>query len=402
MAIFRYKAQDRENKRVEGLIEADNDYEAGEILREKNLSVFSLKKESSVARGINFLNLINAIKKKDLVIFFRQLSVMVSASVNLVQALKILVAQTENIKLKIMVSEIADEVDSGSRLSEAMEKRSGVFSGFHINVIKSGETSGKLDEVLNYLADEIEKDYDMISKVKGAMIYPAFILTGLVAVGSVMMIFVIPQLTAMLTESGVALPLSTRIIIATSSFLKSFWWFLLIVIILILFGVYYYSNTAKGKRNLDFVILKMPIFGELLKKIYVTRFARTMHILISGGVTITNSLNICAEVVGNQVFKDLILKTVKAVEDGSLISSVFMESEEMPTMVTQIVSVGEKTGKLDVVLARIADFYTREINNTTANLMVLLEPIILLLMGLAVGTVVAGIILPMYNLASGY
>lgn len=402
MAIFRYKATDADKKRIEGLVEANSEYEAGEIISEKNLSVISIKKEGGFKKEIKILSLLNKIKKKDLVIFFRQFSVLVSASVDLVQSLRILVEQTDNIRLKIIVSEIADEVDSGSRLSDSFSKRSDVFSNFHINVIKSGETSGKLDEVMNYLAEEIEKDYDMISKIKGAMMYPAFLFTGLIVVGSVMMVMVIPKLTLILTESGADLPFTTKILIATSDFFVGYWWLLFLIFGALIMGVYFFAKTKIGKRNLDLLILKLPIFGGLWRRIYVTRFTRTMYTLISGGVTINQSLIISAEVIGNQVYRDLILRTSKAVEDGNSMSSVFVNDENMPKMVAQIISVGEKTGKLDTILQKISDFYTKEINNITANLMVLLEPIVLVLMGVAVGIMVAGIILPMYNLASGY
>lgn len=402
MAIFRYKALNTAKKRVEGLIEAENEYEAGEILKEKELSIFSLRKESGFGKEIKILNLLNRVKKKDLVVLFRQFSVMISASVNIVQALRILVEQTENIRLKIIVSEIADEVDSGSRLSDSFEKRPDVFSNFYINVVRSGETSGKLDEVLNYLANEIEKDYDMSMKIRGAMIYPAFILSGLLVVGTIMMVVVIPKLTDILEEAGAGLPMSTKIIIGISDFISGYWWLIFAGLIGFFIAFYFYSRTETGRRRIDFLALKLPIFGELLKKIYVTRFARTMHTLIAGGVTINQSLSISAEVIENKIYQDLILQTAKSVDDGNSISSVFLESKEMPKMVTQIINIGEKTGKLDIVLEKIADFYTREINNTVANLMVLLEPVILVIMGVGVGVMVAGIIMPMYNMASAY
>jgi type IV pilus assembly protein PilC len=402
MAIFRYKALNTAKKRVEGLIEAENEYEAGEILKEKELTIFSLRKESGFGKEIKILNFFNRVKKKDLVILFRQFSVMISASVNIVQALRILVEQTENIRLKIIVSEIADEVDSGSRLSDSFERRSDVFSNFYINVVRSGETSGKLDEVLNYLANEIEKDYDLSMKIRGAMIYPVFILSGLLVVGTIMMVVVIPKLTDILEEAGAGLPLSTKIIIGISNFISGYWWLILAGLVGFFTVFYFYSKTETGRRRIDFFTLKLPVFGELLKKIYVTRFARTMHTLIAGGVTINQSLSISAEVIDNKIYQDLIIQTAKSVDDGNSISSVFLENKEMPKMVTQIINIGEKTGKLDVVLEKIADFYTREINNTVANLMILLEPIILVIMGIGVGVMVAGIIMPMYNMASVY
>jgi len=401
MAIFKYKALDAEKKKVGGLIEEANEDFAAEILRERGLSIISIIKESE-EKELKFLAIFNRIKAKDLVVFSRQFSVMISANVALVQSLRILVDQTENINLKIIVSEMADEVDGGSRLSETLAKRPKVFSDFYINIIKSGETSGKLDEVLNYLADEMEKDYDMVSKIKGAMIYPVFVFFGLGIVGSVMMIFVVPKLTGIIKESGAKLPLTTRILISASDILSNYWWLLLIIIIGIIIGFRFLIKTPYGKKYFDLFKLKIPIFGKLFQRIYLVRFTRSMNTLIVGGVAITKSLDIASEVVGNQIYKELIKETSKAVEDGDSISSVFVNSKEIPRMVSQMMSIGEKTGKLDLVLEKITDFYAREVSNIIANLMSLMEPIIMIIMGVAVGIMVAAIILPMYNLANSF
>jgi len=402
MAIFKYKALDADKKITEGLIEAANEKMAAETLQERGFSIISIKKQSEGKREIKLLAILNRVRAKDLVVFSRQFSVMISANVALVQTLRILVEQTENVTLKMIVSEMADEVDSGLRLSDALAKRPKVFSDFYINVIKSGETSGKLDEVLNYLADEMEKDYDMMSKIRGAMIYPAFVLLGLGVVGTVMMIFVVPKLTGILTETGATLPFATRILIGTSGFLSSYWWLLLIILVGLGIGFRFYIKTPVGKKQLDLLKLKVPIFGKLFQRIYLVRFTRSMNTLIMGGVTITRSLKIASDVVGNEIYKDLIKETSDAVEDGDSISSVFLESKEIPKMVSQMMTIGEKTGKLDVILGRVTDFYSREINNVVANLMTLMEPIIMVIMGIAVGVMVAAIILPMYNLASQF
>ncbi|MDD5031957.1 MAG: type II secretion system F family protein [Patescibacteria group bacterium] len=402
MAIFKYKAINTDKKVAEGLIEAVNEKMAAETLQEKGFSIVTIKKQSEGKGGISFLTVLNRVKGKDLVIFSRQFSVMISANVALVQALRILIEQTENIALKMIISEVADEVDSGSRLSDALGKRSKVFSDFYVNVIRSGETSGKLDEVLNYLADEMEKDYDMTSKIRGAMIYPVFVFSGLVAVGVVMMVFVVPKLTGVITETGATLPIATRILIGTSGFLSAYWWLLLVIIVGLAAGFRFYTKRPAGKRQFDFLKLRVPIFGKLFQRIYLVRFTRSMNTLIMGGVTITKSLKIASEVVSNEIYKDLIEKTSQAVEDGDSISSVFAESEEIPKMVSQMMTIGEKTGKLDVILGRVTDFYSREINNIVANLMTLMEPIIMIIMGVAVGVMVAAIILPMYNLASQF
>lgn len=400
MSIFKYKIINAEGKEQKGLIDSSSEKTAVEFLEEKGFSIISIEKQGKIS-NLN-LDILNRVTAKDLVIFSRQFSVMISANVALVQALKILIDQTENPKLKSIISEVASEVDSGSRLSEALGKRNDVFSDFFINVIKSGETSGKLDEVLNYLADEMEQDYDMNKKIKGAMIYPVFILGGLVVVGVLMMIFVVPKLTAIIVESGAEMPMPTKILIAISGFLTSYWW-TLILGVLAIFGLYkYVSKTEKGKYTIDYIKLRIPIFGNLFQLIHVVRFSRSMNTLVVGGVTIAKALEVSADVVGNRVYQELIKTTLKEVEDGNSISSVFINSEEIPKMVSQMMSVGEKTGKLDTVLEKVTNFYSREINNIVANLMTLLEPVVMVIMGIAVALMVAAIILPMYNVASGF
>ncbi len=401
MPVFKYKAVDGDKKIVSGLAEAASEDLAVDSLQEKGLSIISLK-EKSKAASFDFDFILSRVKIKDIVIFSRQFSVMTSANVTVAQALKILIDQTENPKLKMVISEVAYEVDAGSRLSDALAKRPKVFSNFYVSVVRSGETSGRLDEILNYLADEMEKDYDMMSKIKGAMIYPAFVLTGLSGVGAVMMVFVVPKLTGVLAETGGELPVATKILIAVSDFLINSWWLLLIIIIGLVALIRFYLKTKQGRRVFDKLKLHVPIFGKLAQRIYLVRFTRSLNTLIVGGVAITEGLKITAEVVNNEVYKELILKTVKEVEDGNSISSVFINSKEVPKMVSQMMSIGEKTGKLDVVLERVSLFYAREVSNIVANLMTLMEPIIMVIMGVAVGIMVAAIILPMYNMASQF
>ena len=400
MPIFKYKVITKDKELLTGRVEANSRDYAEEILKEKGFSIVSIL-ESSAVQKIN-LSLFNKVKSKEIVIFSRQFSVLISANVAMVQALKILVDQTNNLNLKMIISEIADEVDAGSPLSEALSKRPKVFSNFYVSVVRSGETSGKLDEVLSYLADEMEKDYDMTSKIKGAMIYPVFVFCSLGIVGVVMMIFVVPKLTSILTESGTELPLATRMLIGTSGFMANYWWFLIIIIGGLFFAARFYISRPGGRRQFDLIKLKLPIFGHLFQLIYLVRFTRTMNTLIAGGVTISHSLKVASEVVSNKIYQELIDETIKEVEDGNSISSVFMDSKTIPKMVSQMLSIGEKTGKMDIILARITDFYSREIATMVANLMTLMEPIIMVIIGVAVGIMVAAIILPMYNLASNF
>lgn len=399
MSTFKYKAINRDNKSVSGLVEAESESEATSLLKDKGLSISYLEEGGESSK---FSFVLGGVKVKDIVIFSRQFSVLISANVSLVQALKLLVEQTENLKFKMIISEIADDIDEGERLSDTLAKRPKVFSNFYVNVIKSGETSGKLDEVLNYLADELEKDYDMSSKIKGAMIYPAFVFSALLVVGMVMMIFVVPKLTAIITESGGELPLPTKILIGTSDFFVNFWWLVILMLIGLVLGIKTLINIPQAKKYIDFLILKAPVFGPLFQKIYIVRFARSMQTLLIGGVNITKALDIVAEVVSNEVYRDLIRQTKVEIEDGNSISTAFLASKEVPGMVSQMMSIGEKTGKLDFVLEKITDFYTREVDNMVANLVTLMEPIIMVTMGIAVGLMVAAIILPMYNMASNF
>ena len=400
MAVFKYKALDKDGKKKVGLVKAISEDLAAETLRERNFSVISIKESGGAKTG--GIIILNRISVKDLVVFSRQFAVMISANVSMVQALNILVDQTENIRLKMIISEAADEVDSGSRLSDALAKRPNVFSNFFVSVIKSGETAGKLNEVLDYLANEMEKDYDMMSKIKGAMIYPVFILCSLSIVGIIMMVYVVPKLTDIITETGGDLPIATKILIGASGFITGYWWLLLIILVSSAVGFKFYISKPFGKRQFDFLILRVPIFGRLFQLIYLVRFTRSMNTLISSGITITDSLKIASEVVSNKIYQRLINDTIKEVEDGNSISSIFIKSKEVPKMVSQMMNIGEKTGKIDIIFKRITDFYSREIANIVANLMTIMEPFIMIIMGIAVGIMVAAVILPMYNLASQF
>ena len=402
MPIYKYKAKDSLKGRiVRGNIVAFNETEASHKLYKKDWSVLKLTDITNNFES-KLLLAINRIKGKDLVIFFRQFSVMITANVTIVESLTTLVDQTDNISLQKMISEIAYDVDSGALLSDAMAKKKSIFSEFYINIIRSGETSGKLDEVLTYLADEVEQSYDMVAKIKNAMIYPAFIVGGLLIVGVVMMIFVIPELTAILTETGTALPWSTRIVMATASFMEKYILFILVSLVAAFFGLKYYFKTKAGEKQLDYVKIKLPVFGNLFRLIYLVRFTRSLSTLLKGGVNITKSLDISAKVVRNRIYQGLIYDTLKSVSDGNSIVSVFEKAPEIPNMVSQMMSIGEKAGKLDETLDTIKDFYSKEINNTLANLTTILEPMIMIVMAVGVGIMVAAVIMPMYNLAGSF
>jgi type IV pilus assembly protein PilC len=402
MPIFKYKVKRNSNGRTKsGLLVGMNETEAANRLRKLDFTLISISDaSSSLETKLNLL--INPIKVKDIVIFSRQFAVMISANMPVVESLIILIDQTNNISLKNLIAEIAFDVDSGALLSDAFAQHPKIFSEFFVNIIKSGETSGKLDEVLEYLADEMEKSYDMASKIKGAMIYPAFILVGLTGVGVVLMVYVIPNLTSVMVESGMKLPLSTRIVIAVSNFMQDYLILIALVVTGLVMALRYYFKTTIGRYQLDTFKLKMPIFGKLFKYIYLMRFTRSLATLLRGGVSITRSLEITANVVGNVIYRDLILETLESINDGNPFSTVMEASPDVPKMVPQMISIGERTGRMDTVLDKITDFYTRESNAMLANLSTLMEPLIMVLMGLGVGVVVAAVLMPMYNMASQF
>lgn len=401
MSIFKYSAENVAGHLKKGRVVAISESDAFFRLRKKDLDPKAIV-DVTESFEMKFNRFISPIKSKELVVFTRQLSVMISSNVPVVESLLVLVEQTNNISLQAMIADIAFEVDSGAFLSDAFARRPKVFSDFFVNIIKSGETSGKLDEVLDYLADEMEKAYDISAKVRGAMIYPIFVMAALFAVGIILMVYVIPNLTAILTETGAELPISTRIVISISEFLQKY----LILVVLFIAGliaaVKFYARTYSGGRILDLMKLKMPIFGKLFQYIYLMRFARSLSTLVKGGVTITRSLEIVADVIGNKIYRELVLETLESINDGNPVSQVFESSIYIPKMVPQMMSVGEKTGKIDLVLDKINSFYTRESTNMLDNLSKLMEPIIMVIMGVGVGVMVAAVLLPMYNLASQF
>lgn len=400
MPIFKYKAYDQDKKIIKSKMVAFNENDVYRKLSKRELTPIEIRDiTDNLEEKINIL--LNRVAVKDLVIFSRQFAVMVSSNISLVESLTTIVDQTENMKLKMIISEVAYDVDSGSQLSDALGKHK-VFSDFFVNVVKSGETSGKLDEVLNYMANEMEKDYDMSKKITGAFIYPAFVVAGLGAVGVIMMVYVLPQLTGIIVETGAELPMATKIVVWVSDFLRNYFVYIIAVIIGAGVGLRYFYKTEAGRFSIDSLKLRLPVFGSLFKTIYLIRFCRSLSTLLKGGVPLIKSLEVTLEIVSNDVFKRLIRETILSVNEGHPISYDFERSDAIPKMVPQMMTIGEKTGKLDDILDKITGFYAREVDNKLANLTTLLEPIIMVVMGVGVGIMVAAVIMPMYSVATSF
>ncbi len=403
MSLFSYQAKNKAGETIEGVVEAADEQAVAELLENKKLAIVSIAPKPKGFFDKFNIEVLTGVKTKDLVIFFRQLALMVESSMPVVRSLRIIVRQTSNKYLKSVISSIADEVDGGAKLSQAMGGHPRVFSEFYTNVIASGETSGRLSEVMNYLADQQEKDYDLRAKVKNAMIYPSVIIVGLLIVGFVMITFVIPQLTEMLEKSGTELPILTKILIAISNFLNNFWWLVILAVLALVVGVTVaIKKTEAGRRIFDLWSIRMPLIGSIFRNIYLVRITRNLATLFQGGVPAAKALETAEKVVGNRVFEEVLQKTVREVREGSSISDSLVASKDIPPLVSQIINVGEETGKLELVLEKLTNFYSREIDNQVSNLTVLIEPIVIVILGVAVGGFVAAIFLPLWQLSSNF
>jgi type IV pilus assembly protein PilC len=398
---FNYQARTKSGEIRSGTVEAGSKESAIETLQRHNLIVVFLEETSSVPFYARSLKIFQKIKLKDLTFFYRQLAILFEADISPLESLRILGEQIKNPIFKEIIFNIENDVRGGEPLSVTMEKHPKVFSQFYGNVVKAGEATGNLNEVLKYLADHAEREYNITSKVKGAFTYPIAIFCLFLVVAILMMIFVVPQLAAALQEMGQALPFATRLLIGTSTFLRSWFWLVAIVAIGIIVGLKKIIKTPSGKIFVDKLKLKVPIFKELFKKIYLARFAENLKTLAKGGIPILKALDITAAVIGNKIYETIIQKAKEKVRVGETISSAFDGyPREVTPAVTQMLAVGEKTAQLDTILDKIAIFYQQDIDRMVGNMTQLIEPLMLLILGGAVAFLVASILLPIYNMSS--
>jgi len=396
MAVYNFRGKKiGTDELVEGQVEADTDGVAAEILEEKGLVVLFLEQQKRSLASIQLFA--QKVTAKDLVILSRQLSVLISAQVPLMEALKDIGKQNPNKTLRKTIAEVAAEVEGGVKFSDALTKYPKIFDNFFVNIVKSGESSGRLEEVLLYLADQLEKDYEMKRKITGALIYPGFIITALVSLGTFVMVYIIPKLTETMMSSGAELPTATKILLFISASLKQYGIFMLVGLIGLVLLFRFYVKTPAGRKQVDYIKLKLPVFGKLLQYIAIIRFTRSLRTLLKGGVEIIEAMTITSAIVDNVIYRDIILDAVKSVEDGGSMSEVFAKSKFFPAIVTQMLKTGEETGKIDMVLEKISQFFGREVDNLIANLMALLEPFIMVVLGVGVGILIAAVIMPMYQ-----
>ena len=369
------------------------------MLIENGLAVFSLEEQqASIFEKLNPFG--KSVNNKEMVLFSRQLATLISARVPIIQALRILQEQIQSKYLLLIIGDLISSVENGDSLSNAMTKHPDVFTNVYISMVMSGEVSGSLDKSLVYLADQLEKNYALASKVKSALTYPVFVLGALVVIGLLMFKFVLPNLTQVLKDQGGELPAVSVLLISFTDFFNRFWWLALLAIAGVILGARYYIHTERGRYMWDNLKIHAPIIGDIFKKIYLTRFATNLGTLVIGGIPIIKALQIVAEIINNVIYRDIILDAVTKIQAGKSISEGLSGHPEFPLIVTQMVKVGEQTAQLDDIMSKLGSFYSQEVDAKVSTLTTLLEPLIMIVLGVGVGILVAGILMPIYNLAS--
>lgn len=396
---YLYKARNRKGEIKNGFVVANSEDRAVGLLSENGLITIALQQQNT-----DFLEKFNpfgkSVKNKDLVLFSRQLATLISARVPILQALRILEEQLSSKYLFQVTTDLIASVENGESLSLAMSKHSEVFGNVYTSLVKSGEASGSLDKSLTYLAEQLEKDYELRSKVKSALTYPIFVVSALVIVGILMFKFVLPKLTSVLEEQGGDLPVISQYLIAFTKFFDKFWWAAILVLAALIFGIKFAIATKIGKHQWDKWKISLPIIGDIFKKIYLARFSRNLSTLVLGGIPIIKALQIVSELINNEIYKEILEEAIVKVTAGKSISEGISGYKEFPNIVTQMVKVGEQTAQLDDILAKLALFYEKEVDSKVSTLTTLLEPLIMVVLGVGVGLLIAGILMPIYNLAS--
>src|SRR5919199_6695449 len=391
MATFTYTARALNGQLKSATIEAKSREEVVQQLRKQRLTV--VKGDEQVKRKTG-----GKISMRDIVIFTRQFSTMINAGLPLVQALDILAKQTENKALADVTRAVVFDVESGHTVADALAKHPKAFNDLYVNMVAAGEAGGILDTILMRLAVFMEKNDALVRKVKGAMIYPAVIMSVAAIAITVLLIFVIPVFENMFGSVGLALPLPTRVVIAMSRFLKGYWW----AVAAAIGGAFYllknYYATSNGKLQIDRLMLKMPVLGDVLRKSAVSRFTRTLGTLISSGVSILDGLEITAKTAGNQVIHNAVMESRQSIAGGETIAAPLEKSKVFPPMVISMIAVGEQTGGLDEMLSKIADFYDEEVDVAVSALLSLMEPVMIVVLGVIVGGMIVAMYLPIFDM----
>ncbi len=397
--IFKYKAIDSSRNKKEGTIEAVSLEVAISSLQKRELvlsDIAPLEGRSILERNISFFDRVSS---KDIVILSRQMATLFEAQVSALRVFELLSTQSEKPSVRRKLSEVANDLQGGSTISEALSKHPEMFSDFYVNMVKSGEESGKLDETLLYLADYLDRTHEVTSKVKSAMVYPAFIIFTFVAVMILMLTIVIPKISAILTDSGQEIPIYTKVVLSISNFFVDYGILLLILLVVGGFFLWRYSRTEAGHRTFDRFKITMPAFQILYRKLYLSRIADNMNVMLVSGIPIVRGLELTSKVVDNKIFEDVLNRAVEDVKTGSAVSDAMMKSGEIPGIFIAMIKIGEETGQLGNILKTLASFYRREVVNAIDTIVGLIEPVMIVFLGFGVAFLLASVLIPIYNIS---
>ena len=397
MKRFNYKARGKDNgKLIKGNIQAENEQTAGRLLIEQGFTPLQIVEEGGGIFGGR-----ERIKNKDRVMFTRQLSTLIGAGLPLATSLRTVIEQTENKAMKSIAEEILTSVESGKSLYESFSAHPDTFNGVYTALIQAGETSGTLDLALKRLADQEEKDAAMMSKIKGALVYPGIILVVIIAVLAFMMIAVVPQVKNLYEDMGKELPGLTQFLVNLTDFFGNFWWLVLIVVLAIGGSIFYFAKyTPLGHKVMDSVKIHVPIFGGLFRKLYVSRFARTAEMMLATGVPMLDSIRIAIDATSNRIIEEEYAKSLDIIKGGKALSEALRDREYMLPLVPQMASIGEESGKIDEMLGKAAAVYETELDNQINGISTMIEPILMVIMAGLIGVVVGGTLLPIYSLVN--
>ena len=399
--LFKYKAADQDGMIKEGQIDAPNRDMAISGLQRRSLVVISIKDDTG-RKSILSLTFFEKVSMKDIVILSRQIATLFDAQVSALKAFSMLASNSDNKLLSRKLIQIGDDLQGGISISGALSRHPEIFSNFYINMVKVGEETGKLNQVFLHLAEYLDRQYSLTSKTRNALIYPVFVIFTFFVVMGLMFVVVIPKLSAIILDSGQEVPIYTKVIIALSNFFVSYGFIL--IIFLVLLGVWFWrlSSTERGKTYLDKTRLEIPLIGNLYKKLYLSRISDNLDTMLSSGVPIVRSIDITSEVVGSRVYRDVLRDASDSVKSGLGLSAAFeRHGEQIPGIMVQMVKVGEETGSLGNILKNLTEFYKREVDDAIDTLVGLIEPFMIVVLGLGVGLLLVSVLMPIYNLAGG-
>jgi type IV pilus assembly protein PilC len=400
---FKYEALDQNGKPTTGIVNAVNQDAAIVALQRRGLTItkFTASGGGGIMAQFNNISFFNGVKSRDLVLLSRQIATLFEAQVSALRIFRLLAEQADKPFMRQVLATVSDDLQAGTSISKALSKHPKVFTDFYVNMVRSGEESGKLDQTFLYLADYIDRTYELTSKAKNALIYPGFIMFTFVAVMTLMLTVVIPKIGTILADSGQALPFYTQIILDMSHFLVDYGVFLLIALIIGGFFFYRYIQTPVGRLAFSHTQLAVPYVGALYRKLYLSRISDNMHVMLSSGISAVRALEITANVVENDVYEQILKNAIDSVKAGQPLSQVLGKyPEDIPSIFIQMVQIGEETGQMGNILERLAHFYNREVNAEVDTLVSLIEPILIVGLALGVGFLLAAVLLPIYNSAS--